>query len=244
MKELAQWAGFRFWIDAGSALLFDKLKISAEMETEEQEDQGQKYVTGKSGKPVEVSMNVILNAKLGIDVQAACMEFLEAAKTGQSGALYMAGKRLLPFEIMMTKASTEEIQIAPGGIWVAANVAVTFRQSENGTILGGVIERVVQNGGGGSGGKTAKDFADSAMDKLKQVASDVKSGAQTVNTSLLATVATIAGAAKTVSSGVTQSPAKNTTTSTASSGKKTASVSSAVASKITKKTTGLLSVKK
>lgn len=168
MTELAQWAGFQFYIAADSALLFDKLKMSAEMETEEQEDQGQKYAASKAGKPVEISLNVILNASLGIDVQSACMVFLDAAKTGQHGYFYMAGQRLLPFEIMMTKASTDEIKMAPGGRWIAANISVTFVQSENGTILGGVIGRQeAAAGGGGGGGSSRNGFLQPLIDAVQ-----------------------------------------------------------------------------
>lgn len=227
MTELAQWAGFQFYIAADSALLFDKLKMSTEMETEEQEDQGQKYVASKAGKPVEISLNVILNASLGVDVQSACMVFLDAAKTGQHGYFYMAGQRLLPFEIMMTKASTDEIKMAPGGRWIAANISCTFVQSENGTILGGVIGRqeVAAGGGGGGGGGSGGGFLKPLADAIKNDTLDeyvslgsawmenhssgttgsTNTNPVTINARTVA--GSIATAAKPASSGVTQSSA-------------------------------------
>lgn len=259
MNELAQWAGYQFYISADSAVLFEKLKLSAEMETEEQEDQGQKYVSFKSGKPVEISFGVILNAGLGVDVRKRCLEFLNAAQTGESGYFYMGGKRLLPFEMMLTKASTDEVQTAPGGKWVAVNVTVTFRQSENGTILGGVIGKKKEDvtGGGGGDGSGRKNWLVDNIDKINNAnavglaAVWAESKQPTTETSesedkdkkleinmeaaAVQNVMSVASAAKTVSSGVTQSKAAEAAGNASPSGGKKVKVSSSVLSKITKK---------
>lgn len=129
MAVIAQFGELKFEISSSTALLFEKLKLSAECETEEQTNNSQQYVSAKNGKPVQVSLSIILNAALGIDVKVRATEILNAAQRSTQGYFYAGGAKVFPFKLMMTKADTEEITIDPSGRWVSTKINVTLKQS-------------------------------------------------------------------------------------------------------------------
>lgn len=135
MAVIAQFGELKFEISSSTALLFEKLKLSAECETEEQTKDSQQYVSAKNGKPVQISLSIILNEALGIDVRTQTTEILNAAQRSTQGYFYAGGAKVFPFQLMMTKADTEEIAIDPAGRWVSAKINVTLKQSSNEWIL-------------------------------------------------------------------------------------------------------------
>lgn len=128
MGRIGKFGDFVFEIGE-SALLFEGLKLSGDAETEDQEGDGQKYVSRKNGKPVEVSLTAILEASLGCDVEGTALAMVAAAQKGETHHLYLGEKRLFDFSLMLTKAATEEIQLSPGGKWVRTKVALTLKQA-------------------------------------------------------------------------------------------------------------------
>lgn len=136
LAVLAQFGNLQFEISSSTALLFEKLKLSSECETEEKTVDEQKYVSAKNGKPVQASFAVILSASLGIDVKEEVTAILHSAQRGEQAYFYIVGKKLFPFQMMMVSAQTEEIQTSPSGVWVYAKVNITLKQSSKEWITG------------------------------------------------------------------------------------------------------------
>lgn len=136
LAVLAQFGSLQFEISSSTALLFEKLKLSSECETEDKTVDEQKYVSAKNGKPVQASFAVILSASLGIDVKERVTAILNSAQRGEQAYFYIVGKKLFPFQMMIVSAQTEEIQSAPSGVWVYAKVNITLKQSSKEWIIG------------------------------------------------------------------------------------------------------------
>lgn len=135
MAVNAKWNDISFQISETDAVLIGKIKMSAECETEDKEGGGQKYVSKKSGKPVEFSITAILNACLGTDVYSWVMKLMDSAQRGDEDHFEICGRKMFPFKLMLTSAATEEIEIAPSGTWARTNVNLTFKQSTQEPIL-------------------------------------------------------------------------------------------------------------
>lgn len=130
MSVMARWNIFTFEIDYSKALLFDKLHMSAETETEDTTENGQKYVKTKNGKPLSVTLTAIVNAAMGADVRTTVLQMMDAAQRSTEDYLYVGYEKIFPFRLMLTKAETDDIGLIPGGGgWVSANVNLTFQQS-------------------------------------------------------------------------------------------------------------------
>ena len=136
LAVLAQFGSLQFEISSSTALLFEKLKLSSECETEEKTGDEQKYVSAKNGKPVQASFAVILSASLGIDVKEKVTAILNSAQRGEQAYFYIVGEKLFPFQMMMVSAQTEEIHASPSGVWVYATVNITLKQSSKEWIKG------------------------------------------------------------------------------------------------------------
>lgn len=136
LAVLAQFGSLQFEISSSTALLFEKLKLSSECETEEKTVDEQKYVSAKNGKPVQASFAVILSASLGIDVKEEVTAILNYAQRGEQAYFYIVGEKLFPFQMMMVSAATEEIQTSSSGVWVYAKINITLKQSSKEWITG------------------------------------------------------------------------------------------------------------
>lgn len=132
------WQNIVFETNEKGAALFGKMKLSAEQETEDKddmEDDPQGYVERKKGKPAEIELTAILHASLGIDVRDYVNRLLHSAQRDKRDFLYIGNGKLFPFKVLLTKAETEEIKFSPSGVWVSANVKLTFKQSNNEKII-------------------------------------------------------------------------------------------------------------
>ena len=154
MALMAQFGSLRFELTESAALLFQNLKLSADCETEDQVEDGQKYVAVKNGGVAQVSFSVVLNRELGEDVRGRTLALLNMAQRSEESYFYAGGEKLFPFKLMMVKADTEEIQIAPNGQWVYTKVSVTMKQSSKERIFAQSEETAAGGGGGdwGTGG--------------------------------------------------------------------------------------------
>lgn len=126
---IMQWGSLKFGVDGTTATLFDKMKISAECETEDKEASAQQYASAKAGKPVQVTFTMRLSTMLGVDVQSTAIDVLNSAQRSGCDYLYQAGKKLFAFKLMMTKADVSEIITTPSGKWAECQVDVTMRQA-------------------------------------------------------------------------------------------------------------------
>lgn len=127
---IAQFGSMRFEISADNAMLFADLKLSAGCETEDQSSNGQKFASYKEGKAAAITMTILLNAALGNDVRGTTEWLQHSAQRGVKEYMTLGGRKLYPFQLIMTKADADKIMIAPDGRWVSAEVSVSFTQAE------------------------------------------------------------------------------------------------------------------
>lgn len=128
MAEIASWNGHSFVVSPTVVRGFTGLTIKGGSETEDKTSGGDKYVSRKNSSPSQVSLTAELNALLGCDVRKEAMKFIDDANAGSKGYFYMAGKKLLPCQLMLTEASVTETTISPNGTWLSCKVQLTMKQ--------------------------------------------------------------------------------------------------------------------
>lgn len=156
MAVLAQFDSLKFEISSGSAMLIQGIKMSSECETEDETGSSQAYVKAKNGKPVEINFTAVFNATLGVNVESNVTYLMNAAQRSLQSYFYIAGKKVFPFKLMMTKAETEEILLSPSGKMVKTNVNVTLKQCSKDWISGTPPAESGSTSGGGSATSTNK----------------------------------------------------------------------------------------
>lgn len=153
MTELIQWGGhggISFFVSPNEIRAFKDLTIAVSAETEDKTASGEKYTSKKNAGGYKITLTAILNAALGVDVQAMALAITESARLGEQGYFYINGAKLFPSSFMSTDASISNVSMSSGGTWTYAEVSWTLKQcgkyddSESGSGSGG-------GGGGGAG---------------------------------------------------------------------------------------------
>lgn len=149
MPEVGRWNGHLFEVSGSLIRSFSEMSIKAGCETEDKTSSKQKYVSRKSGNAAEVSMKIYLLKAMGVDVRAETDSFIAEATAGKKDYFYVGGGKLLPCQLMLTQAEVHEIEIAPGGTWVSAEIQLTMKQADKGDGKSSGSS----SGGGSSGNK-------------------------------------------------------------------------------------------
>lgn len=150
--QIGNWGGHTFEVGPGLIRSFTGLTIRGSAEVEEKTSNNQKYVQRKAGNAHELTLTVVLSAYMGCDVRAEALAFVEDARNCEEDFFYIGGQKLLPETLMLTEATVSEVEIAPGGEMVRAQVQLTMKQSDKGDAKGD--GSATQNKGSGSGGKS------------------------------------------------------------------------------------------
>lgn len=129
MAEMGHWNEHQFIVSPDLIRGWSGLTIKASCETKDKDYQGKKYVSHKKGNAASVSLTVGLNAFVGCDVRKEAMKFLDEAQNGEKAYFYVGEEKLVPYELMLTEATVNEILISPGGTWIKADVALTLKQA-------------------------------------------------------------------------------------------------------------------
>ena len=166
MAVIAQWNGHTF--EVGSQLIrgFTDLQVSGGCETTDKNTYKLKYKEHKYGEVPKISLTVHLNALTGVtNVWDEAMQYIDEATAGATDYFYTGGYKLIPAEMMLTKAQVTEVVMMPGrgDEWISADVQLTFEQ---GTKSDGSSS---SGGGGGKGGKGSwlKKAVDSVVTEYK-----------------------------------------------------------------------------
>ena len=130
--EIASWGGHRFEVRPGLIRSFTEMTLRGSAETEEKVSDNQKYVERKAGNGWEMTLTAVLSAYLGCSVRDEAIAFANDAKESKSEYFYMAGKKLVPEKLMLTEATVQDVEVAPDGVWVRANVQLILKQAEKG----------------------------------------------------------------------------------------------------------------
>lgn len=129
MAEIGRWNGYVFEVSPSVIRGFTGLKIKGSSETEEKKSSKQKYVKRKNAKPKEISLTVRLVTALGCNVRDEAMDLVGTACAGKSDYFYIGSKKLMTCKVMLVDAQVQEVTLAPNATWIAADVALTFKQS-------------------------------------------------------------------------------------------------------------------
>lgn len=258
---LIEWHSHKFEVASDAIRVFNDLAVSGTCETEEKEASKEKYVSLKNRKPAEITLTAILSAYFGCDVQNEVMTFVDEAQKGTSALIYANGGKLLGCKMMLTSAKATKIDIAPGGKWTHAQVALTFKQatkadgttsssSGGGSSGGGSSSK---SSGGGSSGKqygtpwqsligTSSVFAAASEEKAKQGAIEYANSQAAKDAAKAALISTaskpISPSAKLSAITKAATSSKSSSSSSSSSSKAASAVAkvSSVVSKVVSKT--------
>lgn len=181
MAEIGRWNGHKFEVSPSLIRGFTGLQIKGSSETEDKESGNQKYVSRKNGKPVEVSMTIHLNARLGCDVRSEAAKFISEAMSGSKDYFYIGNKKLVSCQLMLTDATVKEVGLIGNGTWTQADVQITMKQCSK------------------NDGTTSASSSSSSSSGSKKASTKKTSTTTTKSTSV---VQAIAGAAKGAVSGV------------------------------------------
>jgi len=126
MATIAFWNNHKFEVSASVIRSFTGLQVKSSAETEDKTKGSEQYTSFKSAKPTEINMTARLNAFLGCDVQKEALAFVEEARWGKYGYFYAYLNenytKLIASRVMLTNATVGEIEIAPSGQWLRADV--------------------------------------------------------------------------------------------------------------------------
>ena len=128
MAETARWNDHIFEVSPNLMRGFSDLSITGSATTEEKETGSQKYVSYKNGGTTQVTLTAMLSVFTGCDVREEAMAFVDEARRGCYGYLYVDSKKLVACPLMLTNAAISKTEIAAGGTWTYAEAKLTFKQ--------------------------------------------------------------------------------------------------------------------
>lgn len=235
MAQIIAWNDISFALGGTSINGAEDIEITGSCETEDTESGGEKYVKRKNGKPYEIEMKAILDARLGVNVQSMATKMTEAARCSTSGYFYTGSAKLFPCSFMMVEASIVEIEINPQGVWTHCEVKLKLKQS---TIFAGPSAASSSSGGGSSGGGSSGGSSSSKKTSTKTTALKTSSSNSDVDVISMAAPST-SQASKSVSSAIKNvakvvSTAKSVSSAASSAAKAVTSAVSKVASAVKK----------
>lgn len=127
--DLLRWSGVTFCVRHDRVLGMKDITINATCETEDKDSGGEKFSKRKGGKPTEIALTALLNAKMGVNVQQEALAMQDAARNGTTDYMYTATAKLFPCLLMLTGAKISKVTLTPGGVWRSCEAALTFRQA-------------------------------------------------------------------------------------------------------------------
>lgn len=152
MSEILRWADVSFFADAGAVRGLTGLTMKGSCETEDAVVDEEKFAKRKNAGKYEISLDAILDRRLGEDVQRTAAALTERARQGDEGYIYTADGKLFPFPLMLVSADVSEVQFTGNGKWLSCRVKMNLAQCAkyNGSkVTGG-------GSSGGSGGAVKK----------------------------------------------------------------------------------------
>lgn len=151
MADLITWSGngsISFFSKSNEIRGVKDFSIKTSVETEDKTQSSEKFAGKKNSGSYQITMTAVLNAALGVDVQALATMMTEAARRGDTGYFYTAGAKLFPSNFMATDATVSKIQMSGTGKWSYCEVAMTLKQCSK-------YDGISSSTGGGSGGNGA-----------------------------------------------------------------------------------------
>lgn len=157
--DIVTWSGnggISFFVKPTKVQGVTEMNIEASANTEEKEENGEKFAKKKTNGAIQITIKAVLNAFLGADVQAVATKAIEAARKGDCGYFYSYGKKLYTCQFMMIEAKAQNILMSGTGKWVSCELNMTLKQATKAG--GGDGGGGGSGGGGGGGGKGKKTY--------------------------------------------------------------------------------------
>lgn len=129
--DLIRWSGaggLSFFVKPNKIHAMKEIAITASPETEDKENGDEKVTSLKKKGKIKVTMTGILMAALGADVENMAMHAIDAARKGETGYLYLAGKKMFTPSFMMTKADAKNIHFGTDGKWIQCELSMELSQ--------------------------------------------------------------------------------------------------------------------
>lgn len=129
--DLIRWSGaggLSFFVKPDKIHAMKEITITASPETEDKENGDEKVTSLKKKGKIKVTMAGILMAALGADVENMAMHAIDAARKGETGYLYLAGKKMFTPSFMMTKADAKNIHFGTDGKWIQCELSMELSQ--------------------------------------------------------------------------------------------------------------------
>lgn len=201
MADLITWAGISFYVKSNEIRGVKDISIKASAETEDKTQSSEKFTKKKNAGSYQISLTVVLNAALGVNVQQVATSITEAARVGTTGYFYTASGKLFPSNFMAVDATISNIRMNGAGVWTYCEVQWTLKQCSkyDGTTSGS--SKKSSSSGKSSSKKSSssskkKTTKTSALDVVKKAASTVKSVVTSVVSTVKKVVGTISSAKK------------------------------------------------
>lgn len=149
---VGKWGGHKFIVSGNRIYSFSDLTMKGSIETEDKLNDRTKYTAIKNSKPAEITLGIHLNAYFGVDVRKDAVLFIKQAQEGRADYFYVGTEKLIDCALMLTDASVKNVDIAPSGVWVGADVQITLKQCDKSDLYGTPGSSSSGGGSGGSGG--------------------------------------------------------------------------------------------
>lgn len=228
MADLIMWSGgggISFYTKSGEIRGVKDFGINVSAETEDNTQNSEKFVKKKNSGSYQISMTAVLNAALGVDVQALALKMTEAARCGSTGYFYTAGAKLFPSKFMCTDAKINNIQLTGKGTWSACEVQWTLKQCSkfDGTTSSSTTSSSSTTKTPSSSKKTTTTSTKTTLAGVAgAVAGAVKGAVSTVKSVVSSVVSTVSAAKKASTAAKTNLTTKKTTSKISSLIKKVA----------------------
>lgn len=219
MADLITWSGnggISFFIKSSEIRGVKDFSISASAETEDKTQSSEKFTKKKNSGSYQITMTAVLNAALGVDVQALALKMTEAARKGDAGYFYTANSKLFPSNFMATDAKVNNIQMTGSGKWSYCEVTLTLKQCSkfDGSTGGSSSKKKSSSSGSKSKSTSTSSKKTTLGDTLKKVAKGVVDGVKSVvskvKTAVSGVVSTISAAKKASNAAKTNLTTKKT----------------------------------
>ena len=129
MAELAKWGDITFSVNSEKVFSFNNMKrsYSARWKSHNMVD-GMPRMEYQGRDANEVTIDVILDAELGVNPLVEMEKFKAAAESGKTAFFYVGGKKVSVFKLYIASGTENWEKIWNQGELVRATVSLTFKE--------------------------------------------------------------------------------------------------------------------
>lgn len=129
MATLAKWGDITFRVNSDQVFSFRKMKRSYSARWAAHNIPGKRPKMEFQGPGMdEISIEVILDAELGVKPRSAMKKFRSAAKKGKVHYFYVGGKKVVARKLYISAGTENWNEIWSGGELVRATATLTFNE--------------------------------------------------------------------------------------------------------------------